>query len=509
MNTHHYRRRILAGVLAIPLVIGLAACAAPAAEEAQEDRSLTIAIGGQPPSFDPAAADLGESAYIWTGIYDTLLKVDPDGAIQPNAAEKWEYSEDGLTLTLTLRDDLTFSDDSKVTAEDVAATIERSRTTPGLRATDLALVESVEATDDRTVVLALSEGDPALLVNLATGAGIVGQAATLDDESIALNPVGSGPYVLDESATSTGATYVLNRRDDYWNVAAYPFDKVTVRVIEDQQARFNALQAGEIDAGNARPDQLPPLESAGLTLKPIEAIAWGGLMFTDRNGEIVPALGDQRVRAAIEMAFDRELYVEQLLQGAGRPTDQILNPIQAGYDPDLEGFWEFDTAGAKELMADAGYADGFDLVMPSSYFSTQFEPAITQTLAEIGIRVTWEAVPPQEVFASLSSGKYGLAWFFEGLNSPSIMTRSNFAANGSLNPSGYTTPELTGLFEELAATPDPEAQVPIYEEINRYGVENALVAPLFYSSTTWTTKPGIEYLPSGAVPVYLSNFGVN
>jgi len=139
-----------------------------------------VSISGQPPSFDPAAADLGEAAYIWTGLYDTLLKVDVDGAIQPNAAEKWEYSEDGLTLTLTLREDLTFSDDSAITAEDVAATIERSRASSGLRTPDLALVTSVEATDERTVVLTLSEGDPdeRVVVGAARRAGPRGRTTS-------------------------------------------------------------------------------------------------------------------------------------------------------------------------------------------------------------------------------------------------------------------------------------------------------------------------------------------
>jgi len=353
-----------------------------------------VSISGQPPSFDPAAADLGEAAYIWTGLYDTLLKVDVDGAIQPNAAEKWEYSEDGLTLTLTLREDLTFSDDSAITAEDVAATIERSRTSSGLRTPDLALVTSVEASDERTVVLTLSEGDPALLVNLATGAGIIAEASDLKNECIALSPLESGPYVLDDEATSTGATYALNRRDDYWNADAYPYETVTVRVIEDPQARFNALQAGELDAGTVTANQVSAMEAAGFTAKSTEAQAWGGLVFLDRKGELVPALGDERVRTAIAMAFDRDLYVKQLLQGAGRTTDQILNPIQAGYSADLEGHWKYDPDAAKALLAEAGYADGIDLVMPSSYFSTRFEPAITQSLADIGVRVRWEAGDP-------------------------------------------------------------------------------------------------------------------
>ncbi|WP_285244176.1 ABC transporter substrate-binding protein [Pseudarthrobacter sp. fls2-241-R2A-127] len=493
----------------LTLALGLTACSAPAKEASQESRTLAFAIGGQPSSFDPAQAEVGEAAYIWTGIYDTLLKVDADGAVKPSAAKSWEYSSDAMTLTLDLRDGLKFSDGAEVTSEDVAATIERSRTTPGIRVPDLASVKSVDTPDDHTVVLNLSKPDPALLVNLATGAGIIAEAKKLGDENLALDPIGSGPYVLDKNATVNGSTYVLKRRDDYWDLQDYPYKTVTIRVIEDSQAKFNALQAGELDAGTASAAQIATLPEGAFEKKKIEAQAWGGLLFLDRTGSVVPALGDKRVREAINMAFDRDLYAKQLMSGGARATSQFYNPIQSGYDPDLEGYYKHDPEGARKLLAEAGYPDGFALTMPSSYFSHTFEPAITQSLADIGIKVTWESVPPQDVFPSLSSGKYGMAWYFEGLNSPSIQTRANLQKGGALNPSGYESPELNSLLSEAAQTTDPDAQGAVYKRINRYSVENALVAPLVYSSGTWLTKPGVKYLPNGAVPIYLSNIGAN
>lgn len=505
------RRTAVAVALIIPLVVTLAACSADSGGDSgtADARTLTIAIGAQPPSFDPAQADLGESAYVWTGIYDTLLTVDADGVVQPRAAESWEYSDDAATLTLNLREDLTFSDGSAVVAEDVAKTIDRSRTTPGPRVPDLHAIESVDAPDEHTVVLNLSEPDPALLGHLAMAGGIIGDPDTLDEDRTALDPIGSGPYVLDKDASTTGATYVLNRRDDYWDVEDYPYSKVTIKVIEDPQAKSNALQAGEIDAGPARLDELPGLESAGMTVKTIDATAWGGLVILDRAGDVFPALGDARVRQAINMTFDRDLYVQQLLGGDGQATEQFYNPIQAGYAPNLNDTYKYDVEAAKELLADAGYPDGFSVTLPSTFLSTSFEPAVTQSLADIGITATWEAVPPQEIVASLSSGKYGMAWYFEGLNSPAIMTLSDLGPSGLLNPTGYTTPELTSLLSEVATTTDTDAQAAVYEEINTYSVENALVVPVFYASANWVLKPGVEYLPNGAVPIYLSNFGAS
>lgn len=509
------RRRPLLAVAATgaALALLLSACSPAGGDSASEGAAptaITIGVTSQPPTFDPAQLDLGESSLIWTGIFDTLLKVDNQGVVQPNAAESFEYSEDGRTLTLTLREGMTFSNGDPVTAADVVATIDRMKATPGVRTPDVSSIDSVEAPDDLTVVVNLNAPDPSLLVNLGTGAGVIADAATLGDEDLALNPIGSGPYVLDTDATVTGSSYVMTKREDHWNAGAYPFQTVTARVLEDAQARLNALQAGEISTTQIAADQVDAIEGAGLTTKVIDASAVGSLLFLDRTGATVPALGDVRVRQAINMAFDRQLYVDQLLLGAGVPTEQFYNPGQPGYVEELNGTYPYDVDGAKALLAEAGYPDGFALTMPSTYFSQATEPALTQSLADIGIMVTWESVPPQEVVSSLSSGKYAMAWFYEGLNSPSIMTRSDLGADGLLNPTSYTTPELTALLEKASTlSADPDAQGAVYEDINRYSVENALVAPVYYTSTYYGLAQGIQYLPDAAVPLDIANYGID
>lgn len=508
------RRRPVLAVAAVGAALALTLSACSASSDGSDSGGTTptdISIGviSQPPTFDPAQLDLGEGSLIWTGIYDTLLKVDNQGVVQPNAAESYEYSEDGRVLTLSLREGMTFSNGDAVTSADVVATIDRMKETPGVRTPDVASIESMDAPDDLTVVLNLNAPDPSLLVNLGTGAGVIADAATLGNEDIALNPIGSGPYVFDTEATVNGSTYVMTKREDHWNADAYPFETVTARVLEDSQARFNALQAGEISTTQIAADQVEAVEAAGLHTKVIDASAVGSLLFLDRDGEIVPALGDVRVRQAINMAFDRQLYVDQFLLGAGVPTEQFYNPGAPGYVEDLNGTYPYDVDGAKALLSEAGYADGFALTMPSTYFSQAVEPALTQTLADIGITVTWESVPPQEVVSSLSSGKYAMAWFYEGLNAPSIMTRSDLGPNGLLNPTSYSTPELTAMLDEVnTLVADPDAQSKVYEEINKYSVENALVAPVYYTSSYYGLAKGITFLPDASVPLDIANYGI-
>jgi len=500
-------RRLLITAAAATIAVAIAGCA-PVADSADDaDRTLKISIAGSPPSFDPAQLDNGDSSYIWSSVFDTLLAFDLRGELQPNLAESWEYSEDALTLTLTLRTDATFSTGDPVVAADVRDTLVRDQTTPGLRQSELATVASIEAPDDATVVVTLSEPTPSLLSNLAMGLGAVGDPDTLDEERTALDPVGSGPYILDQDASVVGSSYVLERRDDHWNADAYPFSTINVRVIEDRQAAFNALQANELDFGLVQIDQIEAIEAAGFTTTVVEAGSIASLLILDREGELVPALGDVRVRQAINMAFDRQLYVDQLLYGAGSPTVQLFNPALGAYDPDLVDYYGYDVDGAKALLADAGYPDGFAMTLPSTYFSTAFEPALTQSLSDIGVTVTWEPVPPQEVASSLASKKYPMAWFFDGLNVPARELDNNFGPTGFLNPFAYQNEELNALVDTLAVTVDPDEANVLYKQINDFIVENALSAPIMYLSTTWATSEGVTFLQEGAGLATLRNFG--
>jgi peptide/nickel transport system substrate-binding protein len=502
------RTRAVAALVGGALALSLAACTPTPGGGSEQPAEIVLSMTGTPPSFDPAQLDLGASTYVWGAVFDTLIYMDNSGEFQPNAAESWEYSDDALTLTFHLRDGMTFSTGEPVDAEAVRATLERTRTTPGARSGDLAQVTSIEAPDASTVVLQLSAPAPALLTNLAFGTGVIGDPATLDDERTALDPVGSGPYVLNATESVTGSTYVLDRRADYWNVDAYPFEQITVRVIADAQAQLNALQAGEIDAAGVGGDQIATVEQAGLTTTFVEAAGVGSVLILDREGEIQPALADLRVRQAINMAFDRAGYLESLLGGAGRVTNQFFNPYLGGFNEEVDGYYEFDVDAARDLMAEAGYADGFSVTMPSTFLSTTFEPSVTQSLADIGIEVVWEPVPPQEVASSLFTKRYPMAFFIDGLATPGRELDNNFGVNGFLNPFQYQDPQLTALMEEVAVTTDPAAADALYQEISAYTVENALNAPIVYFGTYYATVPEIDYLPEGYAVLSIRNYGI-
>ncbi|MFF7764754.1 ABC transporter substrate-binding protein [Streptomyces griseorubiginosus] len=506
------RRKALVAVTAATLLATAAtACDSnPAATSGTgTDATLALSILGTPNSFDPAQLVEGQQTYVWDSIFDTLLLQDNKGELHPGAARSWSYSSDGRTLTLKLRQGMKFSSGDPVNADAVKATLERIRSTPGQSQLSLAAIDSVEAPDASTVVIKLSHPEASLLGALSTSPGVIGDPKTMGDKSTTLNPVGSGPYTLDPKATVNGSVYVLNRRDDYWNKKAYPFKTVKIRVITDPTASANALKAGETNAGTADVSQLPALKAAGFTITHVQATAGAFLVLADRAGTKLKPLGDLRVRKAINMAFDRQKMVTQVLRGSGKATDQLFNPKGGAYDETLNKAYPYDVAGARKLLAEAGYPNGFSVTMPSLVFTKSFEPLFTQALGDIGIKVTWEPVPAQQTTTAVASGKYPMFLLVEGLASDAIMTRSFYSATGFRNVFRSTDPKLTNLLNQASKELDPAKSAGIYREINEFGVENAWLAPVFYLGTDWATKKGISYLGDGSSTMAtIRQFGV-
>lgn len=507
---HRTLRRLTAGTAVAAVAVALTACGGsttPAGGDGDTaDATLTLGVQAPPNSLDPAQIHDGTQRYVWGSVYDTLIYSDNDGELQPAAAESWEYSDDAMTLTLHLRDDMTFSDGDPVTSEAVKVTLERTRDTAGPQQSNLAAIASIDTPDEHTAVLNLSQPDPNLLVALAFGSGVIGDPDTINEERTALDPVGSGPYVLNREETVDSSKYVLERRDDHWNADAYPFQTITIRAIQDRTALFNALLTGELDAGTVDETQAGQIEAAGYNLTRVDGTAVGQIVIADRAGTLVPALADVRVRQAINMAFDRQGIIDAILQGLGQPTTQIFNSLSPAFIEDLDDAYPYDPERARELIAEAGYPDGFTLTMPANLFVQLLQPTITQALADIGITVEWEPVPAQQ---SGQTTNWGMYFNQGGVAPPSRTTVLYFSENGSHNPFGVTDPTLDELRQRLAATTDPEAANEIYREINTFAVENAWFAPIFYQATKWATKDGVEYVGSASSLFDLRVFDVS
>lgn len=392
---------------------------------------------------------------------------------------------------------MTFSSGAEVDAAAVKATVEHTMKTAGPARALFKRVDEVATPDKRTVVFTLDAPDAVLLHALATEGGVIADPETVDDKRTARNPVSSGPYVLDTKKSEAGTVFVLKRRDDYWNAKAFPFRTIDIRLMRDPGAYTNALQSGQLNAGSVRVEDHKRVEAAGFKKTNVEANSLAMLVLGDRRGEVEPAFGDVRVRRAIAMAFDREKINKQLVKGAGRPMQQQFSPNGPAHAPELDGSFDYDPEKARKLLADAGYPNGFSVRMPEIVYAKPFVSTITQSLADIGIKVSWDAIPPQRTYSAYSSKKYPMYFTVESANAFPRELNWHISTNTSHNPWGTRDPELDELMREFHRETDPGKSAELAQEINAFLTREVWDVPLLSLDRQWFTKDGITMLNRG------------
>jgi len=495
------KRFVLAGA-AIAMSVGLVltGCSGSGTSTATaSETTLTLSQSAQPSDLSVGNFGGGD-ATIYLSVYDSLLTQDINGVLSPGVASSWKTSSDGVTTTFQIRKGQKFSDGEVVDANAVVASIEVSRKGIG-SAGQLKSIKSVAAPDDSTVVITLTQPDASILYQLAGTPGAIGAPKYLTATSSKLEPIGSGPYTFDKSASAIGSLYVLKKNPDYWNTKAYPFSTVNFRILADVTASTNAMKSGQLDfmalSNPADAAQYPsPQFNTGTLLPSTTAV----IVIDDRAGTVVPALGDVRVRQAINLAFDRKLISEKLVPG-GLATAQMANPNGKIYSKDLDGEYDFDVAKAKQLMADAGYADGFEVTMPSDAFSTQFDSTISQQLGAIGIKVNYETVPIQDLFTKLYAGTYGMFLYFNGFSGSDAKDMGQ-VLTGSFNPFNYTTPELDSLLAKANSAAEPD-QAAAFRAVNEYITKQGWFAPLVDIGGAYVSSKSVKYTPSVATYINL------
>lgn len=484
--------------VAIAAALALTGCSADASDDSGAGEDLTLSLAAspeEPTSWDPAQAGTG-TAYYYQAVYDTLIRVQPDGSYIPSLATEWTYDDAKTALTLTLRDDVTFTDGSTLDSEVVAANLERFGGEGGSDSTMLAALASVDTPDDTTVVLNLSRPDPALIYSLSNSAGFIGSLDAIEAGTIGTDPVGSGPYVLDAAATTVGSLYTFDRTEDYWG-DDLPYDTIELQPIQDTAARINALLSGQVNGAllsNASSGQ--EAEAAGFTHIPSE-IDFHGIFIFDREGVDVPALGDERVRQAMNHAIDRDLLVEKAMFGEATATDQIWAKGTLGFNEDYEDYYDFDPDKARALLAEAGYADGVELTMPVvSIFDNTVLTLTQQMLADVGITVTYVDVPIADLFNAYTAGEYPSTFMQYSAGEDWVLINDYIAADANWNPFGASTPESDALVAEYP-TASTDRQAEIAQELNTMVVEDAWFVPFYravqqlYVDDTTTAQPQV------------------
>lgn len=486
----------------------LAGCAPPAPEQGDGEASIRMAMisasTGQGFDFSPGHSDWG--SLLARPVYEFLItnQLDDNGALAYGAGviTEWDFNDDFTAITLTVREGTEFSDGSPLDAEAVAANAQYWIDNE----IDINwgyFAESVEVVDDTTLTVnlkeaALSVGAPQIEYWMSATPVVSAKALADDPDSLVAAPVGSGPYTLDEDRTTQGVVYSFAKRDDYWNADAYGYDDFIMKLYPDGVAAVNALKGDQVDFAPVDTSTVADVKSGGFDVLQTNGVV-RGLMLGDKAGDINPAIADVKVRQAINMAFDRETIAATLEGGYAQPLNQPWPEGYLQHRADDVDTYAYDPEGAKELLAEAGYPDGFDLTLPTYTDQpdlTRYDPMIKQSLEDIGIRVTYETT---DWFPAVTDGTWAVTNNYIG---PWVVQQYYLAHHGLFNPWDYEDPKMQDMLETYNFG-SPEERDAVAPEIGQYTLDQAWMAIFSAPQNLFAMKDDIEVLrnlPLGTAP---------
>jgi peptide/nickel transport system substrate-binding protein len=490
------KKRILAAIAALAATAVLSACgsdkpastaateqASTAQETAKEEKTpgepvsggvLTISLSSSPKNLDPVKYTGTYESQIIGTVCDSLVEYNTElTEIQPGLAKSWKVSEDGLAYTFTLRDDVyfqpgKFQEGRKMTAEDVKYSLERSHQLSAMNRLDM--LDHCEAVSDTELVCYLAEPNAVFLTALTDAGNVIVPKEEVEGwgDDFGTHLVGTGPFALESFELDQQA--VLKRNDKYW--AAKPYlDGVTFKPVSDGNQAVNALRTGEINLATnlsgeavkiAREDQSVKLmETPGLHVAYI--------YFNQKSGPTA----DIKVRQAIIKAVN----VEELTAGVyqyneAKPASLPLPPGSWGYDTSLESEkLAYDPEGAKKLLTEAGYPDGFDLNIYISNtearikMATLFQAYLKQNL-NINVNInTSEWGTFSEIAASGKADVFAMSWTW--YPDPYFFLNKLFHSSsiGSLgNGQGFENKEVDQYLNDALLTTDQTKRAELYKK---------------------------------------------
>lgn len=323
--------------------------------------TFTLGIKVECSNVAPWLLRSGQERVSWSPVYETLFKVVGDGEIEGYLAESIIGDSDALTYTIKLRPDVTFSDGSKLDADTLLWNFENYKANSSYSTTDFGSVTSFEKISDDTVVIHLSSWTSQVPYSLARNAGLMYSKKAFDENGYdwcLQNPVGTGPYVLDKWVNDEYKTFVKN--ENYWNTEAKPyFDDLKIVIIGDEAAAQNSLMAGEIDAyhGFSDSSQAIMLNMGGYN-RLINKLGYSSYVIYFASDVEGSPISNVLVRQAICHAIDSQAMSNALGFGMTIANNQYAIPGTKFYNDEIQGY-PYNPEKAKELLAEAGYPDGF------------------------------------------------------------------------------------------------------------------------------------------------------
>ncbi|MFG1922645.1 ABC transporter substrate-binding protein [Cryptosporangium sp. NPDC048952] len=498
-------KRFRAAVTAVAVVAAVAACGGNGGGSSSQSATDTVTIAldsdAAPTGYDPLLYSQAQFTF-YSALYDALFVTDRDGKVQPSLATGFTNSKDNLTTTLTLRDDVTFTDGKKLDSAVVKANLDRRSDKDLVAYGSIAPggaseIGAVATPDAKTVVITWKAPQATPDNTLADTAGtIVGPDGVANPETLQTKPDGSGPYALNSGKTTKASVYTLDKQSDARDGDRWAFDHVVFKVIIDAQSLANAVISGQADVATIlKPSVVELVQSRAGTVKVGGTIV--GFPVWDKLGKTNPAFAKPEVRLALLRGIDDATIVKTLHQGS-KGTKQLFPSDATGFDAALNQTYGYDPAAAKQLLAKAGYANGLKFDITIGGQPTEDMLAVQKQWAEIGVTMNIKtATSTDQIFAATNTEPLGFGPFTVGSNPAGFV--AGVVYGGFMNQQKAKNPQIdatlgaslgtTGADQKTALTGLNAAltnggwYLPIYEDFTWTGYNKSKVGAPAYAGT--------------------------
>jgi len=510
-----------------------AGCIAAVPAQAQKTE-LTIGLSAEPSAMDPHFHNLTPNNSLLKHIFERLIDNDENQRLIPGLALSWRAVDD-THWEFKLRPGVKFTDGSDFTANDVIYSYCRAprvENSPSSFAVNVRAVTGMEAPDPLTLVVTTAAPYPllpneaatiAILSAKANGAGAVafnreackgvGTYPKTEAFNAGTAAIGTGPFKL--ARFTKGDRIVLERNESYWG-AKPAWQRVTFRPITSAGPRVAALLAGDVDLIENVPVQDMERVRANPTFKVVQGLSARIIyLHFDYVDDTPPGVGgtdgknpfrDKRVREAISKAIDRDAIVARILGGVAVAAGELLPPTMFGANKDMTAP-KADVEGAKKLLAEAGYPNGFALTLggPNDRYvnDAQVAQAVAQMLSRIGLKTSVDAMTSSQFFARRTKRDFGFwlsGWLSDtgemsGQIKPLAATPDKDKGWGTTNPGGYSNSKVDALLDQALGTIDDTKRAALLAEASRVAMADYGVLPLHFEMTTWAMRKDLAYTP--------------
>ncbi|NIA70966.1 ABC transporter substrate-binding protein [Pelagibius litoralis] len=482
---------------------------------------LRIGVSGAFNSVDPMFHNLTPNLDVSKHLFDGLVKLDENLELKPGLAQSWKLVNDTV-WEFKLRPGVKFHDGKLLMPEDVIFSIERAPNVPNSPSSFAGYVTSVERVieiDPLTIHVETKEPNPTLprdLVNISILSKSAAEGKTTDDFNKGAAAVGTGPFKFVEF--EHGRRIVLARNGGYWGEMP-AWEKVTILPITNSAARVASLLTGDVDViAGIPPIDLPKLrENSKITIVsgPQSRIFYLQIDHRDRapmvfnnDGEVFDKnpLQDLRVRQAMSKAINRQLLIDRVMEGEAVPAGQILPNGFYGANPTLDQADAYDPEGARKLLTEAGYPDGFRMTLTTSHdrypTAESMVQAIAQMLTRVGIKTDVE-LAPHSIFrkrgrAGELSVQFG-GWGNDGATSFMVgvlHTPDKERGFGPANRGVYSNPAFDQALEEALRTMDVDERLGKIRKATEMVINDLAIIPLYWATHSWGMRKDLAFIPN-------------